>query len=159
MDKIQYDELRQLASRFLNVLEVLSRFANHEVPDDIAESLNVTHIRALYYVFTEPGISQKDIAEKLQLTAATVSTAIRYMEELDLIERRQDATDARIMCLFLGTRGQDLVKRVRDKQLIAAAEFIRFLDEDDRVLLINLLERGLARYAKHVASTNVDQAL
>ena len=149
MGEIQYNELQQLAARFVNVVEVLSRFASQEVPSDIPETLNLTHIRALYYVFTQPGINQKEIAEKLQLTAASVSTAIRYMEELELIERRHDETDARSMCLFLGTRGQDLVKRMRDQQLKAAAEFISFLEEEERTLLINLLERGLGRYTKH----------
>lgn len=159
MSETQYDELEQLATRFLNVIEVLSKFASPKVPIDIPETLNMTHIRALYYVFIQPGINQKDIAEKLQLTAATVSTTIRYMEELDLIERRQDEADARMMCLFLGTRGQNLLKQVRDQQLIAATQFISFLDEDDRLLLINLLEHGLARYVKHVASTKTDHLL
>lgn len=121
----------------------LSRFIRYEVPDDISENLNITHIRILYYVYLQPSINQKDIAEKLQLTAATVLTTIRHMQELELIQRRQDESDVRIMHLFLGTRGQELVKMMRDKQLVAAAEFLSFLKKDERSQLINLLEQAL----------------
>jgi DNA-binding MarR family transcriptional regulator len=139
-------DLQQLAARFLDTMQYLSNFVRYEVPDDISEKLNVTHIRALYYVYLQPGINQKDIAERLQLTAATISTSIRYMEDFGLILRQADTQDARTMHLYLGARGQELMKMVRDRQLAVASEFLGLLENDERFILIYLLERALSGY-------------
>ena len=63
-------------------------------------------------------MSQKELAERLNMTPPSITSAIRKMEQGGYIRRRQDVTDHRVMRLALTENGAacvENVKRVADE--------------------------------------------
>lgn len=137
------DETHQLAQRMLRTMQSADKLIEVSVDESI-EQLNLNQLRTLLQIRNHPSISQKEIAEKLSITPASVSVAIRRMEELELIERRVDESDARIMRLHLGQRGQRIVKAVEAQKVATLAEMLSVLDLHERRVLVELLERALS---------------
>lgn len=52
------------------------------------------------------GLSQKEIAEKLFLSAPTVTMSIRRMEKANMVSRKQDEKDQRISRIYLTEEGR-----------------------------------------------------
>lgn len=65
----------------------------------------------------QDGRIQKDLAEKMSITPATLNVMIGRMEKAGLVERRPDASDQRISRVFLtenGRKAHDEIKQVID---------------------------------------------
>ena len=136
------DETYQLAERFLRVLRSLDRLTKIK-PDQHIEQLNLNQLRTLIQIRNYPGISQKDIAEKLEITPASVSIAIRQMEEINLVERIADSDDGRIMRLYLGAFGKKIVRETETAQIATVANLLTPLNSEEQRMLIELLEIAL----------------
>ena len=102
----------ELAERLLLVLDVIIKVTEYRMPDDIMNLLRMNQIRALYLLKYAPGISQKDLAAKLNITPAAVSTTVRDMEKLNLVDRQPDPADARQVKLYLSDYGQNILAQV-----------------------------------------------
>ena len=86
------------------------------------------------------GISQRDLADVLNVARPTVTRMLQGMEKAGLVERRADAADQRLTRVFLTGAG-----RAAEKQMgVAAAEYVNAtiatMPEDDRRELARLLE-------------------
>lgn len=66
----------------------------------------------LKLVGEEPGLSQKEIAKKLNIQPPTVAVSIRRMEKSGLLKRDNDSDDKRISRVFITAEGSQLVKEV-----------------------------------------------
>lgn len=135
-------ETYALAERLLGVFLRLTQITKEETPEVMAQ-LNVNQLRALNLIYREPGISQKVLADRLGVTSASVSVNIGKMLEADLIERSHDADDGRVMCLYLGAQGRELVRQVEDGQVQVIAELLNGLPLDEQRLVVQLLEQAL----------------
>jgi DNA-binding MarR family transcriptional regulator len=132
-----------LAARFLGVLFSLTELTEDETPDDVVAQLSVNQLRALNLIYREPGISQKALAERLEITPASVSISIGKMLETELVEKYHNETDGRFMRLYLGTRGQDLVRKVEAAQTRSIAALLDGLPLEEQRNVVETLERAL----------------
>jgi MarR family transcriptional regulator, organic hydroperoxide resistance regulator len=85
------------------------------------------------------GISQRELARGLHLSAPTVTTMLQRMEKAGTIERRPDATDQRVTRVCLTGEGR---ARERNLRAVLGAVIARVLDpipEADRRELERLL--------------------
>ena len=137
-----HDETYDLAARFLQVFVAFGRLAKQETPDTV-EHLNVNQLRALALIYQEPGITQKDIAEALDITAASVSVNITRMVEAGLVDKVADPEDGRVMQLFLANKGKAIVKRMEHQQVQMIADLLSNLSADEQRLIVDALERAL----------------
>ncbi len=103
--------------------------------------LSSGHPRILFVLSREPGLTQKALADALEIAAPTLSVSIRRMETAGLVERRADEKDARVQRLFLSAEGEALQQRCEQgRDFLIDALFADFSDEDlER--LSRLLER------------------
>jgi len=60
----------------------------------------------LFIIGKHDGISQKDLAEKLHIKAATITVMLRRMEKAKLVERRADSDDQRVSRAYLTKEGK-----------------------------------------------------
>lgn len=56
----------------------------------------------------QPGISQRDLAERLHVSRPTVTAMLQKMEKVQLIERRVDELDQRYTRIFVTEKGAQL---------------------------------------------------
>jgi len=86
-------------------------------------------------------LSQKQLADRLHLTPATVAVMLRRMEQGGLVARRTDPADRRISTVHLTAQGRALRDRVKRALGVIAAECLGDFTPAQRRQLQHLLER------------------
>ena len=137
-----HDESFDLARRLLRVVDTITKITENCMPDDTGQ-LRLNQLRTMFLLRFEPGISQKEIAARLQITPAAVSTIVRDMEAMGLVERNPDPKDARQMKLYLSERGEALLKEGEDMRCGAVAGMLNMLPMEEQRAIIEALERAL----------------
>lgn len=64
------------------------------------------HPHMLFHLAHTPGISQKELAQRMEISPASVAISIRRLESAGLIRRQRDARDARVWHLYLTPQGE-----------------------------------------------------
>lgn len=136
-------ETNLLATRLLGVFTRMAELTKPEIPDNVIAQLSVKQLHALDLIRREPGISQKVLAEHLGVTSASVSIWIGKMVEAKLVERSAHEDDARVMQLYLGAYGQELVRMVEQSQIAAIADLLSALPLEEQQSVVEMLERAL----------------
>ena len=66
------------------------------------------HPHMLFHIRRVPGITQKELASRMEISPASVAISIRRLEAAGLIRRERDGQDARILHLFLTEAGREM---------------------------------------------------
>ena len=110
----------------------------------------------LKYLSENENATQKEIADFLHISAPSVATSLKRMEEAGLVVRLENKNDARKNTLKLTKKGKELTKFADDYFLrIDNVTFAGFKDEEID-LLISFIERmndnltAFAKEEKHV---------
>jgi DNA-binding MarR family transcriptional regulator len=100
----------------------------------------------LYRLDKQPGLSQKELAEILEVEPITVARLIDRLEERGFVERRDDPHDRRIWRLHLRHSAQAVLHDLAAER----ADMLRMVSAglDDRTL--RHLKEGLARMKANV---------
>jgi DNA-binding MarR family transcriptional regulator len=145
------DETKDLALRFLRVFEYMGKFAKQHQPDrathkhnQIFTRLHLNQMHMLRLLNHDPGISQKDLAERMELTPAAVSTSVREMVGYGLVNRRPDPDDARLMRLHLSHEGQTMFDDAQRIRCAGMADLLSALPLSEQHMIVEALERALA---------------
>jgi DNA-binding MarR family transcriptional regulator len=154
-NKRSQEATQQLAARFLDVVTHLFELTKLDNPDGVVAQLSVKQLQALDLIRREPGISQKALAERLEVTSASVSIWIGKMVEAQLVERWAHNDDARVMHLYLGPYGRELVNKLQQAQVDTIADFLNDLPLEDQQLVVETLERALTLRAQRPETRHV----
>jgi DNA-binding MarR family transcriptional regulator len=115
------------------------------------DRLGVAQDLTIYHIAQQKGINQKDLANKLNITPASVSSIVRQMESQGLLERVQDEKDGRKFNLSLTEKGQNLVSQVIDTWTKIQEETTKGFTENEKATFFRLLkhlEKNLDRINK-----------
>ena len=88
-----------------------------------------------------PGISQSELAEKLDVEPITVARIVDRLEKSGWIERRADPADRRINRLYLTMRVQDVVVRMRALAIDCRQEAALGLSAEEHQQLLGILKK------------------
>src|SRR6266498_4369965 len=103
-------ETNELAARFMRVFEAsFKQMSQRRHHNHLFKDLSINKLHMLNMLYHHPGTVQKELAELLEITPAAVSTAVREMESMGLIERKADEHDARLMRLYLSEEANQIV--------------------------------------------------
>ena len=111
-------------------------------------SVHVGQDHVVHRLAIEEGITQSQLAEALCVDASTVTKTLLRLERAGVIERRADATDARIWRVYLTGHGRSLVQPVADIWTSAEGRLVQNLSEAERALLRRLLMQVLANLSQ-----------
>jgi DNA-binding MarR family transcriptional regulator len=84
------------------------------------------------------GISQKELAEKLSIKAATITVMLSRMEKAKLVERHTDSEDQRISRVYLTEEGRKMNVESREALKTIEEECFSNFTVEERVLLRRL---------------------
>ncbi|MBN8596032.1 MAG: MarR family transcriptional regulator [Anaerolineae bacterium] len=150
-------ESEELAQRFFKVFEESFKMVGQLYrPPPQMRTLSVNQFRAMHCLMHEPGLSQKDLAERLEVTPAAVSTTVREMEKLDLIQRLPDAEDARLMRLHLSAESKAVLQQMHQQRLQGVVQLMSPLPIDEQRYIVEALERALEQL-RHDRTANSAQ--
>jgi DNA-binding MarR family transcriptional regulator len=137
--------------RFRNWIAVAR--ACHLVQQELARKLKpldlkTPHLDILVNLTRTPGISQQDLARKLFVGRSNMTMLLPQLEKRDLVERRPDADDRRVLRLYLTPEGAALANRaiavqakVIDNMMAATTpEECEMVGDSMRRIVIRLLE-------------------
>ena len=97
------------------------------------------------------GVNQGRLAELLDVEPITVCRMVDRLQDSDLVERRADPADRRSWRLFLTAKAQALLAELRPLAEAMLEEALDGIDEADRALLRDTLERMRANLSRRPA--------
>jgi DNA-binding MarR family transcriptional regulator len=110
------------------------------------EGLHPRHFGVMTMVAAHPGMSQQHLHEKTAIDPSSMVAVIDELEARGLAERRPDPNDRRTRTIFLTTRGQETLERVRGLAAQLQREYFGVLTAEELRTLHGLL-RKLAGFA------------
>lgn len=102
----------------------------------------------LHWLDRQPGLSQKELAELVEVEPISVGRLIDRLEASGLVERRADPADRRIWRLHLRPPALPVLRELQEER----AEMLRIVGEGIDPAMLATLKTGLARMKANVAS-------
>ena len=87
------------------------------------------------------GMTVSQLAERLDITAATASVSVKRMEKSGFVEKRPDAQDARITRLYLTEKGIAATENIREKMEAQESIITDGFTHEEVMTLSALLDR------------------
>lgn len=117
------------------------KYAMSKIHTDGRERLHGGQAGILFILKFKGGMSQKELADMLHLSAPSVTTAIKKLEGEGCVIRRQDEKDQRVMRLSITPKGEEFVQHVIEvaKQTEEAA--MKNISEEEKLLLYRILRQ------------------
>ena len=66
------------------------------------------HPAMLFHIARQPGITQTEIAQRMEISKASVAVSVKRMETAGLLRREADPTDRRVTHLYLTPAGETM---------------------------------------------------
>ena len=109
------------------------------------ERLNqkVIPLALMSYVLEHPGCTQGEIASFLYISAASVATSCKRLEQEGLLERRVDPVNRRKNQLFVTAEGEELTREKRTMLERVDERTFEGIGEADREVFSRVLDRML----------------
>ncbi len=140
----------ELAARFMRVFDAsFKQMSQRKHHNHVFKDLSINQLHMLNMIYHNPGTAQKELAELLQITPAAVSTAIREMESMGLVERKADEHDARLMRLYLSEEANQIVGENLSHRHAAIAKLLSVLPLEEQHMIVTSLEKALLIYTNH----------
>ena len=108
-----------------------------------AGALHPGQIPLLCAVIRDPGLTQREIAARLGVTAASIAQSSRRMEETGLIVRKADESDRRRNMLYATEAGIAAEKNCRSLLYEIDARMLEGIPDRELTLFASLLDRML----------------
>jgi DNA-binding MarR family transcriptional regulator len=96
---------------------------------------------AIYHIAQNTKLNQKGLANKLNITPASVSVIVNQMESEGLVVRVPDEKDGRQFNLLLTEKGQSLVSKVKNSWSKIQEEITDGFNESEKATLFLLLKK------------------
>ena len=113
---------------------IISRFlsdAQSEGAVCVKMPVTLPQVRALEIIATNPGISNKQLAQALQVSPASASAMVERLVELNLVERYIPEEDRRTVKLQLSAKGKKITQSHRQVIEKVVSDILDKLGEKD----------------------------
>jgi len=87
------------------------------------------------------GLTHSDISRKLEISPAAVTKVIKRLEQLDYVQRKQDASDERVSRVFVKEKGIALKNEMYDLLSDLDKIMLKGFSDEEVLLLHSLLVR------------------
>ena len=132
IDKKLYSEIRKINNIMRNI--------SH---NSLSQDLNLSHaqINILEIINSNQGIIQKEIASIINIKASSMTELVSKLKNKDLIYRKKDDTDLRIIRLFITDKGKEELKNITKIRDENEKSIFKSLNEDEKENLYSLLKK------------------
>lgn len=139
-------EFAQAMERMMKIIEKTAKniFEN--------PGLTMLQIKALEQIKKYPGISGRNLADNLYLSASSVSQLIDRIYEQGLIRRETDTEDRRLVLMSLTKKGDEALKEMKDKHLEVLAGVTEFMTVEEIQRIIEIYNKTSERIEKNINS-------
>jgi DNA-binding MarR family transcriptional regulator len=128
----------------MNIPELLTNLITHynAIFRQYSSRLSLTAPQA-FHLLSIPvdGISMSGLAKKLGLDTSTLTRNIQKLEKLELVRRKQDRNDKRILAVYLTDKGRGKVEKVENSLLDLNFSMMKHIDLEDQENIPEMLEK------------------
>jgi len=128
----------------MNIPELLTNLTTHynAIFRQYSSRLSLTASQA-FHLLSIPvnGISMSGLANKLGLDTSTLTRNIQKLEKLELVRKKQDGNDKRILVVYLADNGRKKVEEIEDSLLDLNFSMMKHIDLDDQENISEMLEK------------------
>ena len=128
----------------MNIPELLANLTTHynAIFRQYSSRLSLTAPQA-FHLLSIPvdGISMSGLANRLGLDTSTLTRNIQKLEKLDLVRRKQDRNDKRILAVYLTDKGRGKVEKIEESLLNLNFSMMKYIDLDDQENIPEMLEK------------------
>lgn len=132
MEIINKDSLYYL---FLE-LQRLHYHRSHVLLDEIGVYHGQPHM--LFALSNKDGLSQKELADRLNIKASTITVMLKRMEKANLVMRKQDTKDQRVSRVYITEEGREVCQKAIDVMRKMEEECFGNFTEEERTILKRL---------------------
>jgi len=128
----------------MNIPELLTNLTTHynAIFRQYSSRLSLTAPQAFHLLsIPADGISMSGLANKLGLDTSTLTRNIQKLEKLDLVRRKQDRNDKRILVVYLTDKGRGRVEKIEESLLDLNFSMMKYIDLDDQENIPEMLEK------------------
>ena len=128
----------------MNIPELLTNLTTHynAIFRQYSSQLSLTAPQAFHLLsIPADGISMSGLANKLGLDTSTLTRNIQKLEKLDLVRRKQDRNDKRILVVYLTDKGRGKVEKIEESLLDLNFSMMKYIDLDDQENIPEMLEK------------------
>ncbi len=100
--------------------------------------LNKSQASILFTLHQGQALSQKELAERLNVTPPSITSAIQKMEKAGYIKRKPDEKDQRIMRLDLTEKGTACIRHIKEVGMKMDELLFKGITAEERLLLRRL---------------------
>ena len=124
---------------------VLARLRSYWKAEDPRRvgGLTASQLSLLLSLSEHPGCRVQDTAERLDLTAPTISIGVRRLERMGLVLRDEDPDDQRAVCLYLSPQGRKISSKARSLRAAKLETMLSGLTLDEQETLLAMLEKAV----------------
>ena len=101
------------------------------------------------------GMSQKQMADALNLSPATMTVTLKRMEKAGLIVRKMDGHDQRVLRVHLSEQGKEMCQKGQEQCALVSEELLEGFTEQEEKQLRDYMER-IARNMEAVVRRDVE---
>jgi MarR family transcriptional regulator, organic hydroperoxide resistance regulator len=123
----------QLLAQVSQVFRSLSDSFMDQVDMHRAQAILLCTLKA------QDGMSQTEIAEQLSVQGATITNMLQRMEEANLVLRRRDPDDNRLVRVYLTDAGREKEQAISEQFQQLEAKIFEGMTEEDQKTLRRLL--------------------
>lgn len=105
------------------------------------ENLSHAQINILEIINSNPGKIQKDIASEINIKPSSMTELITKLKNKDLIYRKKDDEDLRVLRLFITDKGKGTLKNIKKVRDDKEEHIFKSLTEDEKETLYFLLQK------------------
>jgi len=95
-------------------------------------------------LFAQDGLTQSEIGEQLSVQGATITNMLQRMEEAELVTRRRDPEDNRLVRVYLTRPGQEKERAITGQFLKLERAVFEGIGDEDRALFRRVLNQLLS---------------
>lgn len=116
---------------------------HHKYHHTVFESFNLHRGQGRLFDKLEAGdgISQKELARRMNITPATLTRMVQNMERHGLVTRITDSKDQRITLITITEKGLEIKAKLNEKLKIVDGKIFKNFTQDEKDLLENMLIR------------------
>jgi DNA-binding MarR family transcriptional regulator len=124
------------------LLFLVSR-AHHNLADRVFNQIGVCRGQApvLFELGKQEGISQNQLAERLELTEATLTNTLQRMEACGFVTRQRDPSDGRFSRIYLTETGREMLTQANNATLTIDQKAFAGFSSEEQQLLTDFLEK------------------
>lgn len=102
--------------------------------------ITILQFQALMYISKQENVSMGDIANYFSIMLPTATTLTNKLIKADLVYRKNDQNDRRIVRIDLTQKGKDLLKEANKARNKKVSHFLAYMSMQEKKTLLDILK-------------------